>query len=137
MNILVQIIIGGLLIMVFGAVLMLFILWSIKRISRVRSKRGFTDRMYIFAWTVFVLSILVSFTAVFIQGSLGIMDLSPISYIIPAEAGELAAHTGFMIWKAKRENERKYPDRSGTQINPVSLDTDFNVSDLNLPEADN
>ena len=38
------------------------------------------------------------------------LDTSAISVIVPSAYGELAVHTGFIIWKAKCENARKYKD---------------------------
>lgn len=49
-----------------------------------------------------------SFVTMWISGLIGIADLSPISAIIPSAFGELALHTGFIIWKAKNENMRKF-----------------------------
>ena len=48
-----------------------------------------------------------SFIAVFLSGKLCI-DTSAVSVIVPSAYGELAVHTGFVIWKAKNENARKY-----------------------------
>ena len=59
---------------------------------------------------VFVKAVVItSFTAVFLSGVLSI-DTSALTVIIPSAYGELAVHTGFVIWKAKTENARKYKD---------------------------
>lgn len=73
------------------------------------TKRGFTDRMYLYNVAFVTVTVLLSFIAIFCSGVLGITDLSPISVIVPSSFGELAIHTGFVIDKARRENERKFP----------------------------
>ena len=42
-------------------------------------------------------------------GLLGLADLSPLGSIPQWAYTELGIHTGFVIWKAKTENARKYP----------------------------
>ena len=72
--------------------------------------RGYTDRLYflnlkltwVFVWACFILNAL--------SGLLGIQTLDIIMYGIPAAFGELAIHTGFIIWKAKVENCRKHKE---------------------------
>jgi len=71
-------------------------------------KRGYTDKLYflnlkltwIFVWACLILNA--------VSGLLGVTSLDIITYGIPAAFGELAIHTGFIIWKAKVENCRKY-----------------------------
>ena len=41
-------------------------------------------------------------------GFLGLTDLSPLGGIPQWAYTELGIHTGFIIWKAKTENSRKY-----------------------------
>ncbi|MCR4695897.1 MAG: hypothetical protein K5654_01145 [Lachnospiraceae bacterium] len=72
-------------------------------------KRGFTDRLYLYNVFFVTAVVIISFTAVFMSGWLHI-DTSAISVIVPSTYGELAVHTGFVIWKAKAENARKYKD---------------------------
>ncbi len=72
-------------------------------------KRGFTDKMYLYNVVFVTAVVIISFTAVFMSGWLHI-DTSAISVIVPSAYGELAVHTGFVIWKAKAENARKYKD---------------------------
>lgn len=82
---------------------------------RKRRRRGFTDRMYLYN-VVFVTAVVIaSFTAVFLSGIL-MIDTSAISVIVPSAYAELGVHTGFVIWKAKAENARKYKD--------VNIDTE-------------
>ncbi len=75
----------------------------------MRGKRGFTDRMYLFNVFFVTAVVIISFTAVFMSGWLN-LDTSAISVIVPSAYAELAVHTGFVIWKAKAENARKYRD---------------------------
>ncbi len=76
---------------------------------RKKRKRGFTDKMYLYNVIFVTAVVIVSFIAVFLSGKL-MMDTSAISVIIPSAYAELAVHTGFVIWKAKAENARKYRD---------------------------
>lgn len=76
---------------------------------RRKRRRGFTDKMYLYN-VVFVTAVVItSFIAVFLSGKL-MIDTSAINVIIPSAYAELAVHTGFVIWKAKAENARKYRD---------------------------
>ena len=74
---------------------------------RRRRRRGFTDKLYIYNVIFVTATVITSFVAVFLSGKL-CLDTSAISVIIPSAYGELAVHTGFVIWKAKNENCRKY-----------------------------
>lgn len=76
---------------------------------RRKHKRGFTDRLYIYNVVFVTAVVIISFIAVFLSGKL-MIDTSAISVIIPSAYAELAVHTGFVIWKAKAENARKYKD---------------------------
>ena len=81
---------------------------------RRKKRRGFTDKMYLYN-VVFVTAVVItSFIAVFLSGIL-MIDTSALSVIIPSAYGELAVHTGFVIWKAKAENARKYKDVNITE----------------------
>ena len=72
-----------------------------------KKKRGFTDKLYLYNVIFVTAVVIISFIAVFLSGKLCI-DTSVISVIVPSAYGELAVHTGFVIWKAKNENARKY-----------------------------
>lgn len=72
-----------------------------------KKKRGFTDKLYLYNVIFVTAVVLISFIAVFTSGMLN-LDTSAISVIVPSAYGELAVHTGFVIWKAKNENARKY-----------------------------
>lgn len=72
-----------------------------------KKKRGFTDKLYLYNVIFVTAVVIISFIAVFLSGKLCI-DTSAIAVIVPSAYGELAVHTGFVIWKAKNENARKY-----------------------------
>lgn len=93
-----------------GAILMWFAVLLFTGKRRRKNRRGFSDRMYIYNVIFVTVTVILSFVAMFLSGNLGIVDLSPISVIVPAAFGELAIHTGFMVWKAKVENCRKNKD---------------------------
>lgn len=76
---------------------------------RKKRRRGFTDKMYLYNVIFVTAVVIISFIAVFLSGKL-MLDTSAISVIIPSAYAELAVHTGFVIWKAKAENARKYKD---------------------------
>jgi hypothetical protein len=80
-----------------------------KMSSRKKRKRGFTDKMYLYNVVFVTAVVIISFIAVFLSGKLTI-DTSALNVIIPSAYAELAVHTGFVIWKAKAENARKYKD---------------------------
>lgn len=87
-----------------GAISLYYYLWKIKG----KPRRGFTDRMYLFNVAFVTITVVTSFVAMFYSGYFGISDLSPISVIVPSAFGELAIHTGFVVDKARKENESKY-----------------------------
>lgn len=74
---------------------------------RRKRRRGFTDKLYLYNVVFVTAVVIISFVAVFLSGKLS-LDTSAISVIVPSAYGELAVHTGFVIWKAKNENARKY-----------------------------
>ena len=79
------------------------------------NSRGFTDRLYIYNVIFVTAVVVISFTAVFMSGWLN-LDTSAVSVIVPSAYAELSVHTGFVIWKAKCENQRKYKDVNGGGI---------------------
>lgn len=83
-----------------------------------KQKRGFTDRLYLFNLRFVVSLTIVAILLIIASAFLPQMDLSPLPYIVPPAWTELAIHTGFIIWKAKAENMRKYP-RAMTQVQAV------------------
>ena len=84
---------------------------------RIRKRRrGFSERLYLLnlllVW-VYVFSI---FWLTKNSGNLGIMDLSSYASGMPYAFGELGIHTGFIVWKAKVENCRKYKDANQIEV---------------------
>ena len=70
--------------------------------------RGFTDKLYFLNLTLSWLFIVICTILTALSGRLGILDLSVVSFGIPAVFAELGVHTGFIVWKAKTENMSKY-----------------------------
>lgn len=91
-----------------GAVLMFIVLYFMTGI--VSKRRSLMDRLYIFNLIFVSVVVIVSFVAMFCQNTFELTDLSPIGTIVPAAFLELGVHSGFMVWKAKVENCRKYKD---------------------------
>ena len=73
-----------------------------------RRRRGFTDRLDLYNVSLVTVMTVITFIAVFLSGYLNITDMSALTVMIPSAYGELAIHTGFVIWKAKVENCRKH-----------------------------
>lgn len=75
-------------------------------------RRGFTDKLYFYNFCAVhaLMAAILAITA--LGGGLGLSDLSPLSNIPQWAYTELGIHTGFVIWKAKAENCRKYKDIS-------------------------
>lgn len=74
--------------------------------------RGFTDRLYFmnlkFAWCFTI----ACYVLTMLSGYLGITDMSIVSVGLPVVWGEVSIHTGFIIWKAQRENLKKWNKNS-------------------------
>ena len=81
---------------------------GVERKSQKITHRGFTDRLYFLNLTLAWLFVIVCVIVTSLSGKLQITDLSLISVGIPAVFGELAVHSGFIIWKAKVENTYKF-----------------------------
>jgi len=79
---------------------------------KMMKRRGFTDRLYFYNFVAvhLIMAAILGVTA--LSGILAIADLSPLCSIPQWAYTELGIHTGFIIWKAKEENSRKY--RFGT-----------------------
>lgn len=73
-------------------------------------KRSFTDKLYVFNLVASWLFIIICVLLTIFSGYLNITDLSIINIGIPTVFAELGVHTGFVIWKAKVENCRKFKD---------------------------
>jgi len=74
--------------------------------------RGFTDRLYFYNFCAVHILMAAILIITALGGILGLSDLSPLGSIPQWAYTELGIHTGFIIWKAKNENARKY--RFGT-----------------------
>lgn len=78
--------------------------------SKKFEDRGFMDLLYWmnlkFTWIFTICCFLLNI----FSGLLTVTDLSVISYGLPVVWGELGIHTGFMVWKSKVENCRKFKD---------------------------
>lgn len=73
-------------------------------------KRSFTDKLYLFNLIFSWLFIAICIALTIFSGYLNITDLSIVNVGIPTIFAELSVHTGFVIWKAKVENCRKFKD---------------------------
>lgn len=73
-------------------------------------KRSFTDKLYIFNLVAVWLFVIICIILTLFSGYLNINDLSIVSIGLPTVFAELGIHTGFIIWKAKVENCRKFKD---------------------------
>jgi hypothetical protein len=73
-------------------------------------KRSFTDKLYVFNLVFSWLFIAICIALTVFSGYLNITDLSIVNVGIPTIFAELSVHTGFVIWKAKVENCRKFKD---------------------------
>lgn len=73
--------------------------------------RGFTDQMYILNFiSVHVINISVIILTAF-SGEWGITDMSALAAIPAFSYGELAIHSGYIVWKAKTENINKFGNK--------------------------
>ncbi len=70
--------------------------------------RGYTDKLYFYNFCAVQLTIAAIIVITALGGVLGLTDLSPLADIPQWAYGELGIHTGFIVWKAKAENQRKY-----------------------------
>lgn len=73
-------------------------------------KRGFNDRLYllnfIVTWVFVALCLLLTVFSAFYT----ISDLSVVSVGLPVAFSQLGLHTGWIVWKAKAENCRRFKD---------------------------
>lgn len=80
------------------------------------NRRGFTDRLYVYNVSFVTVIVALAFVLMFLSCFAERIDLSPLAYIVPSAFGELALHTGFIIWKAKTENINKHPNTPTNDI---------------------
>ena len=86
------------------------------KIKKTKPKSEFGKTMYLFNVIFVSYVVTISFILISLSGKLGITDLSAISTIVMSAFAELGIHTGFIVWKAKVENCRKYPNVNQTDI---------------------
>lgn len=75
---------------------------------KLLKNRGYTDKLYFYNFCTVNAIIAAILVITALGGVLGLTDLSPLAEIPKWAYGELGLHTGFIIWKAKAENQRKY-----------------------------
>lgn len=73
-------------------------------------KRGFMDKMFFLSFIFTSVSVIASWILIALSGVLGILDLSPLSQIIDGTFTFMSWFAGFMVWKSKTENCRKFKD---------------------------
>lgn len=73
-------------------------------------KRGFSDKLYLLNFVIVWIFVILCMILTIFSGYLQVTDLSIIGMGVPAAFAELGLHTGFIVWKAKVENCRKYKD---------------------------
>lgn len=95
----------------------------------------FSKRIYIYNILLVSIIIIASFTLMFLSGRLAVIDLSPLSVIIPSAFAELGLHTGFYLWKAKVENCRKYLS-AAEQLEKMKLEMNNLINDISCHESD-
>ncbi len=78
--------------------------------KRLLFRRGFNDKLYYYNFVAVHLIVAAVVILTAFSGILGITDMSALSTVPPCAYGELAVHTGFIVWKAKAENCRKHKD---------------------------
>ncbi len=80
-----------------------------RKTGKLVKNRGFTDKLYFYNFCTVHILMAAILTITALGGLLGLADLSPLGSIPQWAYTELGIHTGFVIWKAKAENARKYP----------------------------
>lgn len=82
-------------------------MFQAKNMNTFMKNRGFTDKLYfcnlLSAWIYTIICVILSVFG----GHIGIEDYSFVSVVCPLVWGEVAVHSGFVIWKAKAENMAK------------------------------
>ena len=85
--------------------------------------RGFTDKLYfanlIFAWIYTLLCLIFS-----VRG--GLESYAFVEIVCPLIWGEVALHTGLVVWKAKVENLSKWAKKDIEKVNAnMSINMDI------------
>lgn len=76
--------------------------------KRMLFRRGFSDKLYYYNFRAVWLFTIACFILNALSGWMDIEDLAVINVGLPAAFAELGIHTGFIVWKAKAENSRKF-----------------------------
>lgn len=76
--------------------------------KRLIFRRGFTDKLYYYNFISVMWIVVAVILVTALSGLLQVTDMSALAMIPPAAFAELGIHTGFVIWKAKAENCRKF-----------------------------
>lgn len=101
---------------------------------KLLKRRGYTDKLYFYNFCAVHMIIAAILVITALSGVLGLTDLSPLANIPQWAYGELGLHTGFIVWKAKAENQRKYRfgrDGQGYEedevapVQPVEMEEDY------------
>ena len=104
------------------------------KIKKTKPKSEFGKTMYFFNVIFVSYVVTISFILIALSGKLGIIDLSAISTIVMSAFAELGIHTGFIVWKAKVENCRKYPNVNRTDISLQNLGNFSGENDINITQ---
>lgn len=78
--------------------------------NRHKHPKEFSKKIFIGVAIVNILLVVFAVYMMYVTG-----DLSPLAYIIPAAAAEMATATGFYYSKAKAENKIKLMKQNGIQ----------------------
>jgi len=80
--------------------------------------RGYTDRLYVLNFLCVMMITAASLVILFFNVIRDGGDMSGVSTLLTVAWAELGTHTGFIIWKAERENMKKFnkdKDKGGEQ----------------------
>lgn len=72
--------------------------------------RGYMDKMFLLSFIFTLVIVIASWVLIALSGYLGITDISPISQIVDGAFSFMSLFAGFMVWKSKTENCRKFKD---------------------------
>lgn len=78
--------------------------------------RGFTDNLYFLNLRLTWIFVGCCMIMTALSGVLNITDLSICSVGIPSAFAELGVHTGFIVWKAQRENASKHGGKNNELV---------------------
>lgn len=110
-----------------------------RKTGKLVKNRGFTDKLYFYNFCTVHILMAAILTITALGGLLGLADLSPLGSIPQWAYTELGIHTGFVIWKAKTENARKYPagrDGAAQMDDPAVPDVTREMKDFEESEKE-